>query len=82
MGETFKTALKTLLALPIGFGAYILYIHVVSVLDGVFTIVLGGAFLLVILATAYWLVDNLKDFIISIFKKDNSVNEKGLKKHF
>lgn len=82
MREDLKTAFKALLALPIGFGAYLLYVHVVSALDGIFTIVLGGAFMLVILATLYWLIVNLKDFIKSIFKDDKEVNDKGFKKHF
>lgn len=82
MKDDIKTALKALIALPIGLIAYMVYIHLVSALDGVFTLVLGGAFVLVILATVYWLIINLKDFFKSIFKDNKEVNEKGFKKHF
>lgn len=82
MKEDFKTAFKALLALPIGFAAYMIYIHVVSALDGVFTILFGGALIIVFLAALYWFIVNMKDFVVSIFKDDDERNEKGFKKHF
>jgi hypothetical protein len=42
--------------------------------------VIGGGFILALLVVVINLLINLKDFIVSIFKKNDEVDEKGFKK--
>lgn len=78
----FKIAFWGLLALPLGLIAFLAYAEVVTFLDPLITIFLGGGFVLAMLVVVGKLIWNLKDFIVSIFKDDKEVNEKGFKKHF
>lgn len=80
--KDIKSAILGGLCIPLGVIIYLIYAHVVSFLEPALSIVIGGGFFLAILGTIAWFFWNLKDFIISIFKKDNSVNDKGFKKHF
>lgn len=61
---------------------YFFYVHIVSFLDPILTIVLGGGFVLAILVGIGMFFLNMKDFIVSIFKDDKTKDEKGFKKHF
>lgn len=80
--KEFKSAILGALCIPLGLVVFFIYTKVVTYLDPVLTIVIGGGFWLAILAIVAWFIWNMKDFIKSIFKKDNSVNDKGFKKHF
>lgn len=78
----FKVALLGLLALPIGLIAFLAYAKVITFLDPLITIVMGGGFVIAVLIILWKLLFNLKDFVVSIFKDDKEVNDKGFKKHF
>jgi hypothetical protein len=59
---------------------YLFYVHIISLLDPILSIVIGGGFILALLVVVINLLINLKDFIVSIFKKNDEVDEKGFKK--
>lgn len=77
-----KRVLIGLSVFPMAVIFYLLYIHVISLLDPILMIVIGGGGILAVLASVYWLIVNIKDFIVSIFKENKEVDEKGFKKHF
>lgn len=77
-----KTILVGLTVFPLAVIFYLIYAHTVSFLDPLLTIVIGGGFALAILAMVVGLILNLKDFIVSIFKENKELDEKGFKKHF
>lgn len=80
--KDLKSAILGALCIPLGFVVFIIYAKIVTYFEPLIAFVIGGGFTLAILGIIAWFFWNLKDFIISIFKKDNSVNEKGFKKHF
>ena len=72
----------TIAGLALGVIFYLVYVHVISlfaypvaIVYAIFIIVVLGGFLIV-------LFSNLKDFVVSIFKENKEVDEKGFKKHF
>lgn len=79
--EDFKIAILAMMALPLGLIMYLVYVHVVSLLDPILSIVFGGGFLLAILICIFSFFVNLKDFVVSIFKDDDTLDERGFKKH-
>jgi hypothetical protein len=64
----------------IGVVFYLAYIHLISLLDPILTIVVGGAFWLAILAGLWKLIVILKDIVMSIFSKKEELDERGFKK--
>lgn len=77
-----KYFFQLVLGLALLFAFYMIYIHVISVLS-VPIGVIYGLFILLILLGVFWnLLVIIKDVVVSIFKKDDSRNEKGFKKHF
>ncbi|MGG4267443.1 hypothetical protein [Peribacillus simplex] len=82
MKKHLKTIVISVLAFPLTAILYLTYVHIVSFLDPVLSIVIGGAFVLAVLGIVLGLVLCMKDFIVSIFKKNNEVDGKGFKKHF
>ena len=80
--QEFKALIFIILSLPLGLIMYIVYANVVTFLDPVLTLIFGGGFLLFILSILFWIFINLKDFVVSIFKKDDTRDERGFKKHF
>lgn len=82
MKEHFKMIVAGLLGFPLMLVIYYLYAHVVSFLDPLLTIVLGGGFVLALLVGVGMFFVNMKDFIVSIFKDDKTKDRKGFKKHF
>ncbi|MGD6898593.1 hypothetical protein [Bacillus infantis] len=81
MFENFKYGTFVLLSIPIGLVMWLLYVNLVTFLDPVFTVVIGGAFWLLLAAALIVLLINIKDFIVSIFKDDDTRDEKGFKKN-
>jgi hypothetical protein len=77
-----KTLLIGLSVFPMFVLLYMIYIHVISALDPILSLVIGGGFIIAILLSIFWLIVNIKDFVVSIFKDNKEVNEKGFKKHF
>lgn len=78
----WKNILIGLVSFPILLLIYFFYVHIVSLLDPILTIVLGGGFILALLVGVGMFFLNMKDFIVSIFKDDKTKDEKGFKKHF
>ncbi|MBS4200270.1 hypothetical protein KHA93_11575 [Bacillus sp. FJAT-49732] len=60
---------------------YLVYIHVISLLSVPIGIIalLGAVF--IIGAVLFSLFVNVKDFVVSIFKKDDSLDDRGFRKH-
>lgn len=80
--EESKVIFFGILSLPLGLVMWLAYVHIVSFLDPLITIVLGGGFIIAVLIGIVNLIINLKDFIVSIFKDDKTRDERGFKKHF
>lgn len=79
MKEALKTVFVALVGVPLAFVFYLIYVFVI---DTYLTAVYAVLFIPLVLAVLYWLVVNLKDFVVSIFKENKEVDEKGFKKHF
>jgi hypothetical protein len=75
-----KTILIGLSVFPMCLIFYLFYVHIISLLDPILSIVIGGGFILALLVVVINFLINLKDFIVSIFKKNDEVDEKGFKK--
>jgi hypothetical protein len=80
--EGLKHYVLVLISLPLGLVMWLVYVHTVSILDPILTIVLGGGFILAMLLGLINILIILKDFIVSIFKDDKTRDERGFKKHF
>lgn len=79
--EKVKFGTLVLISLPLGLLIWLVYANVVNFLDPVLTVVVGGAFWVVIGIMVILFLLNIKDFIVSIFKDDDTRNEKGFKKN-
>ncbi|MEK5065884.1 hypothetical protein [Cytobacillus sp. FSL R5-0596] len=79
--DKVKFGTLVLISLPLGLLIWLIYAKVLNFLDPILTIVVGGAFWLVIALMVVMFLVNIKDFIISIFKDDDTRNEKGFKKN-
>lgn len=73
-------AVKALIGVALLWAFYFVYIHLISLLDPLLSIVVGGAFFLLIVLVLINFFVNIKDFVVSIFKKDRGVDEKGFKR--
>lgn len=81
MKKNLSFLLLTLAGLVIGLVFYLSYIHVVSWLAyPIGILVLIAVVVVGFLALGNFFV-NIKDFIVSIFKDDDTRNEKGFKKN-
>jgi uncharacterized membrane protein (DUF485 family) len=80
MKEHLKSILIGLSVFPMGVVFYLIYVHVISFLDPFLSLVIGGGFILALLVIIVSFFLNLKDFVVSIFKKDSGVDDKGFKK--
>ncbi|WNS74229.1 hypothetical protein RRV45_15065 [Bacillus sp. DTU_2020_1000418_1_SI_GHA_SEK_038] len=74
--------LSPLFWIPLGIVIYLAYIHTISFLDPLLSIVFGGIFFLVVIVGVVKLLIVIKDIVVSIFKDDKTRDEKGFKKHF
>ncbi|MBU8770342.1 hypothetical protein [Cytobacillus oceanisediminis] len=59
----------------------VLYNVVYPLVEPVVAVVVGGAFGIALLIIIFMFFVNIKDFIVSIFKDDDTRNEKGFKKN-
>jgi hypothetical protein len=78
--EHIKTILVGLSVFPMCVIFYLLYVHVISLLDPILSLGIGGVFILALLVVVIKFLINLKDFVVSIFKDKNEVDENGFKK--
>jgi hypothetical protein len=79
--DNVKFGTLVLISLPLGLLIWLIYANVVNFLDPVLTVVVGGAFWLAIGIMLILFLVNVKDFIVSIFKDDETRNKKGFKKN-
>ncbi len=77
-----RSFLLTIGGLALGLIFYLLYVHVISLFAYPVSIVYAAFIILVLGGFIIVLFSNLKDFVISMFKDNKEVDEKGFKKHF
>lgn len=73
---------STIFGLIIGLVFFLIYIHAVSWLAYPIGLLVVLAVVIVGVLWLGHLAVNIKDFIVSIFKDDDTRDEKGFKKHF
>jgi Na+-transporting methylmalonyl-CoA/oxaloacetate decarboxylase gamma subunit len=66
---------------PLAIIFYLLYAHVVSFLDPILTIVLGGGFALALLILLFRLIMGIVYFVKTMFKDDKELDKRGFKKN-
>jgi uncharacterized membrane protein (DUF485 family) len=79
--ERFKSVLVGLSVFPLAIIFYLLYAHVVSFLDPILTIVLGGGFALALLILLFRLIMGIVYFVKTMFKDDKELDKRGFKKN-
>lgn len=74
-----KEVLIGLSVFPMAVLFFIIFAHIASLIDPILTFFIGGGFWLLVVIVLVKFGANMKDFIVSIFKKDKGTNDKGFK---
>ncbi|WP_050613328.1 hypothetical protein [Bacillus testis] len=77
MIKGLKSVLVVVIGIPL---AIVAYLFLTSIIESALTIFYGIIVIPLVLAMVYWFVFNLKDFVVSIFKKDKGVDKDGFTK--
>jgi hypothetical protein len=77
-----KDILIGLTVFPMAVIFFLVYVHVISFLDPILSIGIGGLFWIIVLVLLWKLVVIIKDVVVSMFKENKEVDHRGFKKHF